>query len=188
MERGEKQMVLSKLVKNWWALALRGVAAIIFGLLAIAWPSLTVLTLVLLFGAFALIDGILAIIVGIASHENNQRWWAMLFAGVAGLLIGAMTFFWPGATALVLLYFIAAWALVTGIFQIVAAIHLRRVIEGEWMVILQGVSLIIFGLILTISPRVGALSLVWLIGVFSICMGILLTVFAFRLRNLPKKN
>jgi Uncharacterized conserved protein len=148
---------------------------------------LTVLTLVLLFGAFAIIDGIFAVIVGIASHENNQRWWAMLLAGMAALIIGLMTFFWPDATALVLLYFIAAWAIVTGIFHIVAAIHLRRVIKGEWMVILQGVALTTFGLILALFPRTGALSLIWVIGVFSIVIGIWLIIFAFRLRGLAKK-
>jgi uncharacterized membrane protein HdeD (DUF308 family) len=180
--------VLNKLARKWWAIALRGVAAIIFGILALVWPSLTVLTLVLLFGAFAFIDGIFAIVVGIASHGNNQRWWAMLLAGVGGLIIGLLTFCWPGATALVLLYFIAAWAVVTGIFHIMAAIHLRRIIEGEWMVILHGIALIIFGLILAIFPGAGALSLVWMIGVFSICLGIWLIIFAFRLRGMAIKE
>lgn len=180
-------MILSRLAKNWWALALRGVAAILFGVLALAWPSLTVLTLVLFFGAFAVVDGIFAVIVGIASHENNQRWWAMLIAGLAALIIGLMTFFWPGATALVLLYFIAAWAIVTGIFHIVAAVHLRKVIKGEWMVILQGVALTVFGVILALFPRSGALSLIWVIGVFSVVIGVWLIIFALRLRGLGSK-
>lgn len=181
-------MILSRLVKNWWALALRGVAAIIFGILALVWPSLTVLTLVLLFGAFALVDGIFAIIVGVASHEKNQRWWAMLLAGIGGLIISVLTFAWPGATALVLLFFIAAWAIVTGIFHIVAAVHLRRVIKGEWMVILHGIALVLFGLILALFPRTGALSLILVIGVFAIVIGIWVIIFAFRLRGLAKKS
>jgi uncharacterized membrane protein HdeD (DUF308 family) len=136
--KARKSTMLTKLARNWWALALRGTAAIIFGILALVWPSLTIAVLVILFGAFAFVDGIFAVIAGIASHENNQRWWAMLLAGVGEIIIGLLTFFWPRATAFALLYLVAAWALVTGIFHIIAAIHLRREIKGEWLVILSG--------------------------------------------------
>jgi uncharacterized membrane protein HdeD (DUF308 family) len=181
-------VILDKVAKNWWALALRGVAAIIFGFLALIWPALTILTLVLLFGAYALVDGIFALTAGIASHKKNEFWWAMALAGVSGIILGLLTLLWPGATALVLLFLIAAWALVTGIFHIIAAIHLRRVIKGEWMVILGGIGSVIFGLILAIFPGAGALGLVWAIGIFSLCFGIWQIIFAFRLRGLATKS
>ena len=177
--------MLAILVRNWWVFAVRGVAAVIFGVLAILWPVLTLQTLILLFGAYALVDGIFTVITGIAAHERNQRWWMLLLQGIAGILIGVLTFLWPGTTALVLLYFIAAWEIVTGILEIVAAIQLRRIIENEWVMIITGIASIIFGLILFIFPGAGALSLVWLIGVYSLAFGILMIVLAFRLRGLP---
>lgn len=177
--------MLAILARNWWVFALRGVAAIIFGILAIIWPLLTLQVLVLLFGAYALVDGVFTVIAGIASHERNQRWWMMLLEGIAGIIVGILTFFWPGTTALVLLYFIAAWAIVTGVLEIVAAIQMRRIIENEWMMILAGIASILFGLLLFIFPGAGALSLVWLIGAYSIVFGILLIILALRLRGMP---
>ena len=177
--------MLGILARNWWVFALRGVAAIIFGILAIIWPLLTLQVLVLLFGAYALVDGVFTVIAGIASHERNQRWWMMLLEGIAGIIVGILTFFWPGTTALVLLYFIAAWAIVTGVLEIVAAIQMRRIIENEWMMILAGIASILFGLLLFIFPGAGALSLVWLIGAYSIVFGILLIILALRLRGMP---
>ena len=108
--------MLGMLARYWWALALRGVLAIIFGALALIWPGLTLFVLIALFGAYALVDGIFAVIAGIASYGRNERWWAMLLEGIAGIILGLLTFFYPGITALVLVYFIAAWALITGIF------------------------------------------------------------------------
>jgi uncharacterized membrane protein HdeD (DUF308 family) len=175
--------MLAMLARNWWVFALRGLLAIIFGVLAFIWPGLTLLTLVLLFGVYALVDGVFAVVSGIASYGRNERWWAVLLGGVAGIVIGLLTFFWPGTTALALLYFIAAWALVTGILQIVAAIQLRRVITNEWMMILNGIASIIFSVLLFIFPGAGALSLLWLIGAYAIVFGILLIILAFRLRG-----
>lgn len=172
------------LARYWWVLALRGVFAVIFGVLAIVWPELTLRALVLLFGAYALVDGIFAVIAGIARHQRSERWWAQLLEGVAGIIIGIVTFFWPRATALALLYLIAAWELVTGILEIAAAIQLRRIIRGEWVLLLSGIASIIFGLVLFVFPGAGALSLVWLIGVYSIVFGILLIFLAFRLRGM----
>jgi len=176
--------MLTTFARKWWALALRGVIAIIFGILAVIWPAITLLTLVLLFGAYSFVDGVLAVIAGIASRQRSDRWWAVLLEGVAGIIIGLLTFFWPGVTALVLLYLIAAWALITGVLEIVAAIQLRRVITNEWFMILSGVVSIIFGLLLIIFPGAGATGLVWLIGIYAIAFGVLLVILAFRLRSM----
>jgi uncharacterized membrane protein HdeD (DUF308 family) len=178
--------MLAMLARNWWVFAVRGAAAILFGILALLWPALTLLTLVLLFGAYALVDGILAVAAGIAAYGRNERWWAVLLEGVAGVIIGVLTFLWPGTTALVLLFFIAAWAFITGILEIVAAIQLRRVITNEWMMILGGVASILFGLLLVVFPGAGALGLTWLIGVYALVFGVMLLVLAFRLRGMPR--
>jgi uncharacterized membrane protein HdeD (DUF308 family) len=179
--------MFTQLFRNWWMFAVRGVAAIIFGALALIWPGQTLQALVLVFGAFALVDGIFAIIVGIAARQDFERWWAVVLEGVAGVVIGLVTFFWPNITGLALLYLIATWAIVTGIFEIVAAIQLRRVITGEWMMILGGVLSIIFGVLLFVFPTSGAISLVWVIGFYAIVFGISEIVFAFRLRGLARE-
>ena len=178
--------MLTMLARNWWVVALRGVFAIIFGVLAIIWPGLTLLVLITLFGAYALVDGIFAVIAGIASYGRNERWWAVLLEGIAGIILGVLTFLWPGTTALVLVYFIAAWALITGVFEIAAAIRLRKEIEGEWMMVLSGIASIILGLFLFVAPGAGALGLTWAIGAYAIVWGILLIILAFRLRKLPR--
>jgi uncharacterized membrane protein HdeD (DUF308 family) len=144
--------------------------------------------LITLFGAYALVDGIFAVIAGIASYGRNERWWAVLLEGIAGIILGVLTFLWPGTTALVLVYFIAAWALITGIFEIAAAIRLRKEIEGEWMMILSGIVSIIFGVFLIVAPGAGALGLTLVIGAYAIVFGILFIILAFRLRSLPRKD
>lgn len=180
--------MLTMLARNWWILALRGVFAILFGILALIWPSLTLLVLVMLFGAYALIDGIFAMIAGIATYGRNERWWAVLLEGVASILLGVLTFVWPGMTTLVLVYLIAVWALITGIFEIVAAIQLRKEITGEWMMVLSGSVSVLFGLFLIVAPGAGALGLIWVIGAYAITFGILLIIVAFRLRKLAHDN
>jgi uncharacterized membrane protein HdeD (DUF308 family) len=177
--------MLEKIASNWWLYAVRGVVAILFGILAIIWPKETILALVLLFGAYALLDGVFSVFAGIASYQYFSRWWAVL-EGVAGILIGVLTFFWPNITALVLLYFIAAWALMTGIFEIVVAIQLRREITGEWALILSGLLSMVLGVLLFVFPGAGAVSLVWLIGIYAILFGITLIILAFRLRSLRR--
>ena len=176
--------MLDILTRNWWTYAVRGVVAVIFGVVALMWPGQTLQALVLVFGAFALVDGIVAIFAGIASYREFERWWALLLEGVVGVVIGLLTFFWPNITALVLVYFIASWALITGIFEIVAAIQFRRVITGEWAMILSGLLSIIFGILLFVFPGAGAVSLVWLVGIYAIVFGITEIIFAFRLRGL----
>jgi uncharacterized membrane protein HdeD (DUF308 family) len=176
--------MLEKIARNWWLFALRGVVAVIFGVVALIRPEQMLQALVLVFGAYALVDGIFTVIAGIASYRYFKRWWAVLLEGVAGIVIGLLTFFWPNITALALLYYIAAWALVTGIFEIVAAIQLRRVITGEWALIFSGLLSMVFGALLFVFPAAGAVSMVWMIGVYAILFGITLIILAFRLNSL----
>ena len=180
---GAGQPVLPVLSRNWWALALRGLAAILFGLAAFFLPGITLTALILLFGAFALVDGIFAIVAAVRAERHNARWWLLLAQGVFGVLLGILTFIWPGLTALVLLYFIAAWAILTGIFEVVGAIRLRQEIEGEWVLILSGVLSVIFGVVLAVLPGVGILALLWLIGAYAVAAGVLLIILAFRVRS-----
>ncbi len=179
--------MLEKITQNWWMYALRGLVAVIFGIVALTWPGQTLQALVLVFGAFALVDGTINVFAGLSSAPFFDRWWAVLLVGVAGVVIGVLTFFWPSITAFVLLYFIAAWALITGIFEIVAAIQLRSVITGEWALILSGMLSILLGVLMFAFPGAGAVSLVWLIGIYAIFFGIALLIFAFRLRSLWHK-
>jgi uncharacterized membrane protein HdeD (DUF308 family) len=177
---------ITQLFRNWWHFAVRGGLAILFGVVALIWPETTKLGLVLMFGAFAMTDGIFAVATGIAAREYFERWWAILLEGIAGILIGVLTFFLPNITALVLLYFIAAWAVTTGIFEIVAAIQFRKVISGEWAIVISGLMSVLFGILLFVFPAAGAVSLVWLIGMYAIAFGIMTLVFAFRLRSLSR--
>lgn len=178
--------MLDILVRNWWTYAVRGVLAVFFGILALIWPAQALLALVLIFGAYAFADGILAMVAGIASIGKYDRWWAVLLEGIAGVVIGVVTFFRPNLTALGLLYLIGAWAFITGILEIVAAIELRRVIKDEWMLILSGLLSILFSVVLIAFPAIAGLSLVWLIGIYAIVFGISVVVLAFRLRGLQK--
>ena len=118
-----------------------------------------------------------------ASDKREKRWWLFLLQGIAGIIVGIMAFVWPGITALVLLYIIAAWAIVTGICEIVAAVQLRKEIEGEWLLGLGGIASVVFSVLLVAFPGAGALAVVWIIGAYSILFGILLLTLAFRLRR-----
>jgi uncharacterized membrane protein HdeD (DUF308 family) len=181
MSYTQPQPMLPTLAVNWWALLLRGIAAVLFGLAALFWPGLTLFVLIVFFGAYALVDGIFAIVAGI--RGTGGRRWLLLAEGVLGVLAGLVAFFWPGMTALVLLYVIAAWAIFTGILKIVMAISLRREIENEWLMVLSGVVSVLFGVILAALPGVGLLSLVWLVGVYALIFGVALMVLGFRVRG-----
>jgi uncharacterized membrane protein HdeD (DUF308 family) len=175
--------VSTTLTRNWWILAVRGIAAILFAIAAFLSPAITLAVLVLLFGAYALVDGVFAVIAGISARRKEERWWVMMLEGIAGIIIGVLTLVWPGITALVLLYVIAAWSIVTGAFEIAAAIQLRREIEGELLLALAGFASVLFGILLGVFPGPGALALVWVIGAYALVFGILLLALAFRLRN-----
>jgi uncharacterized membrane protein HdeD (DUF308 family) len=173
------------LTRNWWALALRGIFAILLGLAAFVLPGITLAVLVALFGAYAVVDGVLAIIAGVRAAERHERWWSPVLKGLAGIVAGILTFVWPALTTLALLYLIAGWAIVTGVLEIVAAVHLHRA-HGEWLLILNGALSILFGLFVIVWPGAGVLTLLWMIGVYAIVFGAVLLVLAFRLRNLHR--
>ena len=175
--------MMGVLARNWWALALRGLLAIVFGLVAFALPGPTLAALVILFGAYALVDGIFALVAAVRAAEAHERWWLFVLEGIAGIAAGLITFAWPGITALVLLYLIAWWAIITGIFEIAAAIRLRKEITGEFWLALGGAASVIFGLILLFRPGVGALAVIWLIGTYALVFGLLLVMLGFRLRG-----
>jgi uncharacterized membrane protein HdeD (DUF308 family) len=178
-------MLLETLKRHWWVPVLRGVVAIIFGMMAFAYPGLTVAVLVLLFGAWVLVDGIFRIIGAIGHRSSDPDWGWQLVIGILGIIIGLLTFHAPAITALALVIYIAAWALMIGATEIVAAIKLRHEIKGEWFLILMGVVSIIFAIMLLWNPLPGALALVWLIGSYAIVFGVLGIIFGFRLRSLP---
>jgi uncharacterized membrane protein HdeD (DUF308 family) len=180
--------MLRVLARNWWALVLRGLFAVLFGLAAFFWPGITLAALVLLFGAYALADGIFAIVAAITGADRQTRWWALLLEGIAGILAATATVVWPGLTALALLYLIAAWAIVTGIFEIVAAVRLRREIEGEWLLGLSGMASVRFGLYVAAFPGPGALAVVWIIGAYALVAGILLIALGLRLRGRDERS
>jgi uncharacterized membrane protein HdeD (DUF308 family) len=161
---------------------------VLFGVLAIAWPGITLAALVIVWGAYALADGVLALIAAWQVRDQGRPFWSLVVVGLLGIAAGIVTFLWPGITALALLMVIAAWALVMGIFQIVAAIRLRKAIEGEWLLGLSGVASVVFGVLMFISPGAGALAVLSLIAAFALLFGVLQIVLGFRLRSYaPRK-
>jgi uncharacterized membrane protein HdeD (DUF308 family) len=171
------------LIRNWWAIAVRGILGILFGLAAFVFPGITLGALILLFGVYAVIDGVFAIVAGIRAAEHHERWGVLLLEGIAGIAAGVLTLVWPALTAVVLLYVIAVWSLIKGILRIAAAIRLRRTIQGEWLLGLNGVFSVVFGILLIAMPAIGLLTLVWLVGAYAIIFGILLLGLAFRIRR-----
>lgn len=175
--------VVDQIGRHWGWVALRGVVAILSGLMAMFMPAITLSALVLVWGAFALADGVLALIAGIRIRDRGRPLWALIVVGLLGVGAGIATFLWPGLTALVLLYIIAFWALVAGVFQVIAAIRLRKDIRNEWFLGLSGLVSILFGAMLVMQPGAGALALVWVIGIYAVFFGILLLVFSLRLKQ-----
>jgi uncharacterized membrane protein HdeD (DUF308 family) len=178
-------LMLHALAKNWWLMLLRGLASILFGILAFTWPGLTILSLIILYGAFALVDGAFAVIAAIMGGASpTPRWW-LAVVGLFGVAAGIATFAWPGLTAILLLTFIGAWALARGVFEIIGAIRLRKEIDNEWMLILSGAVSVLFGLAMLVRPGAGALALIWVIGFYAMVSGVLLVGLAFRLKKHP---
>ena len=175
--------LLRSLGRVWWLILLRGIAAIAFGLLAWTWPGATLITLTLFWGAYALIDGVAALWGGWQTKQAGRPMWQIVVIGVVGIAAGIFTFVAPALTAIALLTLIAAWAIVNGVFQIAAAIRLRREIANEWLMILSGALSIVFGGLMIANPGAGALAVLWLIGGFAVAYGIVLVVLSFKLRR-----
>jgi len=171
------------LALNWWAMALRGIAGIVFGLLAFFIPVITLYALTVLFGAYALVDGIASLTAAFRSSQHGEHWWAMLFEGIAGLGAAALTVLRPGITLVFLIFLIAAWAIVTGAFEVASAVRLRQYISGEWMFVLAGIASIVFGVLLFAAPGTGALVLAWWLGAYILVFGILTLGVALKLRR-----
>jgi uncharacterized membrane protein HdeD (DUF308 family) len=176
--------MLDILARNWWAIALRGLFAVLFGVAAFIWPGLTLTVLVILWGAYALVDGVFALVAAFRAAQMKMTWWPLVLDGILGIAAGVVAFAWPGITALALLYLIAVWAILTGIVEIIAAVRLRHVISGEWLMGLAGLLSILVGVILIVAPGAGALAVVWTIGAYALIFGIVLIALGFRLRGL----
>ena len=177
--------VKSALHRSWWLLLLRGIAAVAFGVLTFVWPQISLLTLILVYGVYALIDGVLALIAAIRGGGFVPRWWLAL-GGVVSILAAVVAFAWPGLTALVLVYLIGFWSILRGVLEIIGAIRLRKEIANEWTLGVAGALSVIFGLILVFMPGAGALGLLWLIAAWAVLFGLLLIWVAFKVRKLAK--
>jgi uncharacterized membrane protein HdeD (DUF308 family) len=168
---------------RWWALVIRGLAAVAFGILAFVKPSISLLALVILWGAYALVDGVFATVLSIRGARIVRGWGWQLAGGIVSIGAGVVAFLWPGMTALVLLAVIAAWAVLTGTAEVVTAVRLRRHLRGEWMLAASGILSIVFGVTLAANPGAGALAVTWLIGLYALLFGALLVALGFRLRH-----
>ena len=175
------------LVNNWDMVLFRGILAILFGIATLVMPGITLVVLVVLFGGYALVDGIIISIVSIKERKADPDWWLMLLTGLISIAAGVVTFTSPAITAASLFYVIVAWAIVTGVFDVIYAIRFRKEIEGEWLLVLSGILSVAFGVLLIAQPVAGALTVLWMIGGYAIAYGVLLAVLAFRLRNLEAK-
>ncbi len=173
--------MLDQLSHNWWFFTLRGIAAIVFGILALVWPSPPLGVLVPLFGAYALIDGLLAVFAVLTHHGEERRWWSLL-EGLVGIAVGILTFVWPRVTEYALLHWVAVWALLTGVLEILAAVGLRRLISNEWLLLLSGIASVILGVLAVLSSGASAQCLLWLIAAYAIVRGLLLIVLSLRLK------
>lgn len=167
-------------------LIVRGVLSFIVGLLAFLWPGITIVVLVGMFAAYAIIDGVTNLIMGMTHAPGRGRSWAQVAQGVLGIAAGVLTVFWPGGTALALVFFIGAWAVVTGVFEVAAAIRLRQVIEGEWLLALSGVLSVLFGLVMFAFPGAGALAIAWMLGAYAAAAGVVLIALGIRLRTVDR--
>jgi uncharacterized membrane protein HdeD (DUF308 family) len=176
--------MLAMLSKHWWVFLVRGVLAILFGVMAWMWPGLTLVTLVFFFGAWALVSGIFSVVGALRGKAHSPHWWVWLLQGLLGIAIGILTFARPGVTALALMVYIAAWSIVSGVFEVLTAIRLRKEIQGEGWLILAGIASVVFGLLILLFPGAGALALLWLIAAYAILFGVLLLAVAFKLKKL----
>ena len=180
--------IVAPLARHWWVFLIRGLVAIVFGLLGFLYPGATLFTLVLFYGAYALVDGVFAVVSAVRGKEGlRPRWW-LAVVGVLGIVAGLVTYLMPGLTTLVLLTVIGVWALLYGITEIVGAIRLRKEIDNEWLLLMHGALAVLFGLMALFRPGAGALALIWLIASFAFASGVLLIALAFRLKSHPANS
>jgi len=180
-------MLANILSRYWWLTLLRGLIWILFGIVVFTQPTISLVTLTLTFGVFALVDGISNVMHAIGGHRNNEHWWILLLIGLCGIGIGLLTFPKPAITTLVLLFYVAIWAIGTGLLEIVAAIHLRKEIHGEFWLALARLLSIAFGMLLVARPAAGVLSVLWLIAGYATAFGVMLVVLAFRVRGVGSR-
>jgi uncharacterized membrane protein HdeD (DUF308 family) len=175
--------LIPAIVGNWWAVVLRGLIAIGLGIVTLMWPGVTIGALVLLFGLYALLDGIFSFVAAFKASRHHERWGYLLGEGIVGVLAGILTFAWPAITVLALVYMVAAWAVVTGVLEIAAAFRLRRHIAGEILLAIAGVVSIAFGILLVIAPIAGVLVIAVWIGVYELIFGVTMLALGLRLRK-----
>ncbi|WP_289889167.1 HdeD family acid-resistance protein [Janthinobacterium sp. SUN118] len=174
------------LMRSWWVLALRGAAAIAFGAITLAWPGVTVLSLLTVFAVYALLGGGVSVVGAFSNRKHGGDWWALLLLGICGLAVGILTIMNPLLTTFALIVMIGVNALVSGVFDIVLAIRLRKVLQGEWLLVLNALISIAFGILILMFPAAGTFALVWMIGVYALLTGILLLTLAWRAYKLKK--
>lgn len=171
------------LARNWWLVVLRGVLAILFGLTAFVWPDLTWVVLVLMFGIYTLVDGLVAIGTGLSRAKDSPRWWAFFVDGLINIAAAVVALIWPQLAGLIMVLVIATWAVLTGILEIVAAIRLRREINNEWLLALGGIVSIALGFLLFLKPIAGGIAIIWTVAAYAVIFGVLLIALGFRLKN-----
>lgn len=176
------------LANNWDMVLVQGILAVLFGIATLALPGITLIALVALFGGYALIDGVISIVIAIKDRKENDKWWLLLLSGLVSVAAGVVTFAWPGITAISLFYVIVGWAIASGVVEVILAIQLRKEIEGEWLLVLDGILSVAFGILLATQPAIGLLAVLWMIGAYGIAGGVTLIVLAFRLRNFEVKD
>lgn len=174
------------LANNWWAFLIRGILALIFGIVAVFFPAAAFLALVLVFGAFAFIDGVFALVAAFTSNAKSENWWWLILEGIVGLAIGILTIVQPAAMGEAWLILIAAWAVITGILEIITAIRLRKIIVGEFWLILGGVLSVVFGIIVAFYPSAGAFAIGLLIGLYAILFGAIFVALGLKLRSFAR--
>jgi uncharacterized membrane protein HdeD (DUF308 family) len=180
--------MITNLTRRWWVFLVRGVFAILLAIVAFAQPMSTLFALVVVWGAYAVAEGAMALWAGFSDDAREQGRWFLIIAGVAGILGGVAAWLWPGLTAVVMLGIIAAWSIVRGVFEMAAAFALRKSIDNEWTLLAAGALSVLFGLLLLLRPGIGLLALVWLIAIYALISGVLQIVLAFRLRHLGRAN
>ncbi|ATL49520.1 hypothetical protein COR50_21365 [Chitinophaga caeni] len=177
-----------QIAQNWWLFILRGVFAILFGLIAFFWPGITIQVLTIFLGAFLLVDGVFACYNGIKIRKSDSQYWVLILEGLLGIAAGLVVFFWPGPTVIFLIYMLAFWAIFTGVLEIIVAIKWRKEMENEWMLILAGVLSIVLGILFLAQPIAGAIVIAYWLGIYAGIFGIMLIMVGIRLNKYLKTH